>query len=212
MKSVLSLGVMLFALSFCNLGDRLKQLSGTSNSSANTSSNSAKTASATDEGEKPKLTAAQQTISDGAVETKWDQQGISWKLPAGWKKMDIKKETFNFQSPDNAFLLVNISPMSDDFPMDSSRTAYYDQALQQMKQGKYESVRHLDIDGVKGVEWVETPPEDKDGPRRHQWIGYRNYLGQNQMLNVMLSTKGTNFEKHKDNFTAIMYSMKIPKG
>lgn len=137
---------------------------------------------------------------------------MSWKLPAGWKQMDVKKETFNYQSPDNAFLLVNISPMNDDFPMDSSRTAYYDQALQQMKQGKYESVRYLDIDGVKGVEWVETPPEDKDGPRRHQWIGYRNYLGQNQMLNVMLSTKGTNFEKHKDDFPAIMYSMKIPKG
>ena len=81
-----------------------------------------------------------------------------------------------------------------------------------MKQGKYETVRYLEIDGVKGVEWVEAPPEDKDGPRRHQWIGYRNYLGQNQMLNVMLSTKGTNFEKHKDNFPAIMYSMKIPKG
>ncbi|MEJ7848018.1 MAG: hypothetical protein WKF92_08030 [Pyrinomonadaceae bacterium] len=212
MKSVLSLGVLLFALSFCNLGDRLKQLTGSSNPGANNSNNSAKTASGGDEGERPKLTAAQQTIYDSALETKWDQQGMSWNLPAGWKKMDVKKETFNYQSPDNAFLLVNISPMNDDFPMDSSRTAYYDQALQQMKQGKYESVRHLEIDGVKGVEWVETPPEDKDGPRRHQWIGYRNYLGQNQMLNVMLSTKGTNFEKHKDDFPAIMYSMKIPKG
>ncbi len=212
MKSILSIGVMLFALSFCNLGDRIKQLSGTSNSSANSSNNGAKNTADSSDGEIPKLTAEQQTISDGAVETKWDLQGMSWKLPSGWKKMDVKKETFNYQSPDNAFLLVNISPMNDDFPMDSSRTAYYDQALQQMKQGKYESVRYLDIDGVKGVEWVETPPEDRDGPRRHQWIGYRNYLGQNQMLNVMLSTKGTNFEKHKDDFPAIMYSMKIPKG
>jgi len=49
----------------------------------------------------------------------WDQQGISWKLPAGWKKMDVKKETFNYDTPDNAALLVNISLMNDDFPMDS---------------------------------------------------------------------------------------------
>lgn len=212
MNSILSIGILVFALSFCNLGDRLKQMSGTANSGSAPASNTSTAKASESTAETPELTAAQQSISDSAAETKWDQQGMSWKLPAGWKKMDIKKETFNYQSPDNAFLLVNISLMNDDFPMESSRTAYYDQALQQMKQGKYENVRYLEIDGVKGVEWVETPPEDKDGPRRHQWIGYRNYLGQNQMLNVMLSTKGTNFERHRDNFPAIMYSMKIPNG
>lgn len=67
------------------------------------------------------------------------------------------------------------------------------------------------IDDVKGVEWTETIPEDKSGPRRHQWIAFRNYLGQNQQLNMMLSTKGSNFEKHRDDFPAVMYSMKIAK-
>jgi hypothetical protein len=210
MKSILTIGAMFFVFSFCGLTEKLKQIQGGANSS-NSSSNSTKTSGTGSNGEKPVLTSAQQAILDGATEVKWDQQGISWKLPAGWKKMDVKKETFNYDTPDNAALLVNISLMNDDFPMDSSRTAYYDQALQQMKQGKYETVRYLDIDGVKGVEWTETPPEDKDGSRRHQWIGYRNYLGQNQMLNVMLATKGTNFEKHRDDFTAIMYSMKGTK-
>ena len=211
MKSVLSLGVMLFALSFCNLGDRLKQLSGTSNSSANTSSNSAKTASATDEGEKPKLTAAQQTISDGAVETKWDQQGISWKLPTGWKKQDVKREQFFYMGPDNSSLIVSISVMPDSFPMDISLKAYYEQALQQLKNGKYEQVKMLNIDGVQGVEFVEAPPEGKDNPRRHQWIAYRTYLGQKQQLNVMSATKGGNFSKHTDDFAAIVYSTKFVK-
>ncbi|CAN5280091.1 hypothetical protein BH20ACI2_BH20ACI2_01500 [soil metagenome] len=54
-------------------------------------------------------------------------------------------------------------------------------------------------------------PEDRSGPRRHQWIGYRNYLGQKQQLNVMTSTKGTNFGKHTDTFQAILYSMKATK-
>jgi hypothetical protein len=210
MKAILTISAMFFVFSFCGLTEKLKQLQ-TGTGSNSSSSNSTKTSGTTGSAEKPTLTSSQQAIVDGSTEVKWDEQGISWKLPAGWKKMDVKKETFNYDTADNAALLVNISLMNDDFPMDSSRTAYYDQALQQMKQGKYESVRYLDIDGIKGVEWTEAPPEDKDGPRRHQWIGYRNYLGQNQMLNVMLAGKGTNFEKHRDEFTAIMYSMKGTK-
>lgn len=69
----------------------------------------------------------------------------------------------------------------------------------------------VEIDGIAGVEFTEAPPEGKDDPRRHQWIAYRKYLGQTQQLNVMTSTKGTNFNKHTDTFTAILYSMKAVK-
>ncbi len=213
MKLLLSFGTLFTALSFCNLSERLKQVQSSSSTPAsNSAAKSTKAPTGEAAGESPTLTDAQQAIANSGIDVNWPQQGITWKLPSSWKKMDVKKETFNYQSPDNAFLLVNISMMSDDFPMDSSRTAFYDQAMQQLKQGKYETVRYLDIDGVKGVEWTEAPPEEKDGPRRHQWIGYRNYLGQNEMLNVMLSTRGDNFEKHRDDFSAIMYSTKIPKG
>jgi hypothetical protein len=54
-------------------------------------------------------------------------------------------------------------------------------------------------------------PEDKSGPRRYQWLAFRTYAGQQQMLNVMLSTKGSNFDKHRDDFAAVLYSMKIAK-
>ena len=151
MKSLLTLGLIFFAFSFCGLGDRLKQMSGgTSETNSNTASSSNSTAPGTSSSaaEKPKVTASQQAIMDGGTETKWDDQGLSWKLPASWKKMDVKKESFNYQSPDNAFLLVNISVMPDSFPMDTSLKAYHDQALQQLKNGKYESVRLIDIDGV----------------------------------------------------------------
>ncbi len=219
MKTILTLGLISFALTFCGLGDRLKQLTGSPGSNSNTSSSNSGTNSAANppnsssvpSSEKPKLTAEQQTILDTGIEAKWDDQGISWRLPMGWSKMDVKKESFNYKSGDNAFLLVNISVMPDTFPMDVSLKAYYDQAMQQLKNGKYESVRMLEIDGIQGVEFTEAPPEGKDDPRRHQWIAYRTYLGQKQMLNVMTSTKGTNFEKHKDDFPAILYSMKLVK-
>jgi hypothetical protein len=126
--------------------------------------------------------------------------------------MQVMKESFNYGSPGSGFLIASISKMSADFPVDSSLDAYYTSALEKVKQGDYTTARWLEIDGIKGVEFVEAPPEEKDGIRRHQWIAYRNYQGQSQMLNIMLSTSQANFEKQKDTFAAIMYSMKIAKG
>ena len=162
--------------------------------------------------EKAKPTAAQQAIIDGGSETKWDEQGLAWKLPEGWPKMQVMKESLNYGSPANGFLIGTISVMPANFPAAVSMDATYTSALEQLKQGKYEAVRWLEIDGVKGVEWIEAMPEDKEGARRHQWIAFRNYQGQNQQLNIMVTTKGSNFDKQRDTFAAIMYSMKIPKG
>ena len=125
--------------------------------------------------------------------------------------MDVKKESFNYGSSDGAFLIGSISVMPDNFPSEVSLNATYESSLQQLKNGKYENARFLEIDGIKGVEFVEAPPEDKTSPRRHQWIAFRNYQGQNQQLNIMVSTRGNNFDKHRDNFSAVLYSMKIDK-
>lgn len=212
MKLLVSLGIFMFAVSFCGLGERISKLRGDSSTPSNSSSPSGSpTSPGGDTAEKPKLTSDQQAIADGGEKTSWDDQGMSWMLPKGWKKMDVKKEMFNYGSPDNAFLIGTISVMPDNFPSETSLKATYDSSLQQLKNGKYINARYLEIDGIKGVEFVEAPPEDKDGPRRHQWIAFRKYQGQNQQLNIMLSTKGSNFERHKDDFPAILYSMKIGK-
>jgi hypothetical protein len=213
MRSILTLALFAFAFSFCGLQERFKNMSSNSAANSNTSAPRApgSDSNSAPKGEPAQPTAAQKAIIDGGTETKWDAQGLAWKLPAGWKKMDVSKETFNYQSPDNAFLLVNISSLPSSFPMDTSLQAYYDQAMEQLKNGKYESVKMVEIDGIPGVEFVESPPEDRSGVRRHQWIGYRSYLGQNQQLNVMTSTKGSNFDKHGDDFAAILYSMTAVK-
>ncbi|HJS52806.1 MAG TPA: hypothetical protein VJ781_12970 [Pyrinomonadaceae bacterium] len=208
---ILSIGIVLFALTFCGLGERLRQV-GSSNSNGTTSNSTTRSTGGDSDAEKPSLTGAQQAIQDSATEVKWPEQGISWKLPAGWPKMNVMKESFNYGSPANGFLIASISTMPDSFPSDISIKATYDSALELLKQGKYEKVRWLDLDGVTGVEWVEAPPETKDGIRRHQWIGFRKYQGQNQQVNIILSTNGDKFEKQEDAFAAILYSMKIPKG
>lgn len=214
MKSLVGFGVLLFALSFCGLGDRLKQLQGGTPDNSTGSSNSSSTSSKSGDSkfDKPEMTSAQRSIADAGVDVNWDEQGITWKVPTSWKKMDVKKESLNYGNVGEGFLIASISVMPDSFPAETSIDATYDSALEQLKQGKYENVRWLEIDGVKGVEWTEAMPEEKDSPRRHQWIAFRRYQGQNQQLNIMVSTKGSNFEKNRDTFAAIMYSMKIPKG
>jgi len=214
MRSILTLGLITFALTFCGLGERLKGLTGggSSTGSNSTSSNAGSgSGDSSPAAEKPTLTASQQSIQNASSEVNWAEQNISFKLPSGWPKMDVKKESFNYGSPANGFLIASISVMPDSFPADVSIKATYDSALEQLKQGNYENVRWLEIDGVKGVEWTEALKE-KDGIRRHQWIAFRRFQGQNQQLNVMVSTNGEKFDKQKDTFAAIMYSMKIAKG
>jgi len=114
MKSILSLGIIFFALSFCGLTDKFKGLSSDSNTanSNSSTSNSAPTSTTT---EKAKPTGSPQAIIDAGTEVKWDEQGVSWKLPSGWKKMSVAKDSFNYQSPDNAFLLVSVSTLQTIF-------------------------------------------------------------------------------------------------
>ncbi|HTH51459.1 MAG TPA: hypothetical protein VL501_05980 [Pyrinomonadaceae bacterium] len=203
-----SISILIFAFAFCGLGDKLKQMSaGGGNANSNVSS-PAKSSNGGPAAEPAKPTSAQQAIIDGGVETVWKDQGISWRLPAGWSKMEVNKDSFNYQGKDADFLLVSVSTFNDSFPMETSLQAYYDQAIQQMKNGKYTSAKMVTIDGIPGVEFVEASPNGKDDPQRHQWIAYRRYLGAVQQLNVMTSTKAANFGKHTDDFTAILYSMK----
>ena len=215
MKFFVSVGLFIFALSFCNLGERLSKLRGDSssnqNSSANTSVNSSTTKAKDEAVDKPELSGVQQDILNSGQEIKWTEQGITFTLPKNWKKMNVGKTSLNYGSPDLAFLIATVSPMPADFPADISLKANYESAFGQLQNGKHENARYLEIDGIKGVEFTETMPEEKSNPRRHQWIAFRTYLGQNQMLNIMTSTKGNNFEKHRDDFAAILYSMKIDK-
>ncbi len=216
MKSLLSLGLIFFVFSFCGLSEKLKDITGDTSSNSSSGSNTAsapsKPTKSDDSVEKPELTATQQAIQDGGTEITWDDQGISWKLPTSWKKMSSTKLMLNYGSPDNAFLIASVSPLPNAVTPEISLKATYESSLEQLKQGKYEKVRYVEIDGVKGVEWWEAPTEDKGDPRRFQWIAFRNYQGQNQQLNIMLSTQSRNFDKHSDDFPAVMYSMKIPKG
>jgi hypothetical protein len=162
--------------------------------------------------ERPAPSSSQLAALEGGQEVKWDQQGMTWTVPKDWKKMSVETKSLLWSSRsggDLASLIVNISPMAEDFPTDISLKAFYDQAVTRKKNGEVDEVRWLELDGVKGVAFREATPEGADDARRLQWLTYRKYAGQTQMVNLMLATAGRSFDKNKDAFYAILYSTKL---
>jgi hypothetical protein len=99
--------------------------------------------------------------------------------------------------------------MDVSFPTDISIKAFYDQAKNREKNGEVDEVKWLEIDGLKGVEFREAEPEKPDGFRRLQWMAYRKYAGQVQLVNLMLSTNGKGYPQHQDEMYGVLYSTKI---
>ncbi len=214
MKQIPVLIVLALALSLCNLAQKL---TGSKNDNGNSNSNSSSSGTGPGQSglppaEQPEPTSAQTAALSGGQQISWDKQGMTWMLPPNWTKLSEESKSFNWKSPgswDAASLLTNISVMEDTFPTDISLKATYDQQVGRQKQGEVSEVRWLEIDGVRGVQFLETPPEGKENPRRLQWIAFRKFGGQSQMLNIMLASQGQHFEKHKDAMYAILYSMKM---
>jgi hypothetical protein len=133
-------------------------------------------------------------------------------VPPKWTQADIDSKSLLWRSPggsDAANLIVNISAMDESFPTDISIKAFFDAAKTREKNGEVDEVKWLEIDGLKGFEFREANPEKPDGIRRLQWMAYRKYAGQVQLVNLMLSSNGTGFPKHQDAMYGVMYSTKI---
>jgi hypothetical protein len=207
MKHILVLLLLGFALSLCNLSERLHKSGSNSGSSGSSGSSSSSSRSA----EKGQPTAAQTAALAGGQEIKWDRQGMSFTVPPKWTELENESKSFLWHSPgsDAASLNVSISPMDDSFPTDVSIQAFYDGAKTRAKNGEVDELKWVEIDGLTGVQFREANPEKPDGIRRLQWLAYRKYLGQVQMINLMLSSEGKDFDRHKDAMYGILYSTKI---
>jgi hypothetical protein len=208
MKQIPLLLVLGFALSLCNLADKLK-----GSKSTNTSSKSESSSIEPDVNAEPATpTAAQSAALANGQTVKWDQQGMTWTVPPGWKQVSTESKQLVWHSPggsEAANLIVSISAMDDGFPAAISIKAFYDAAKTRMKNGEVDEVKWLNIDGVTGVQFREANPEKADDFRRLQWMAYRKYAGQLQLVNLMLSTNGKGFPTHQDEMYGIMFSSKI---
>jgi len=207
MKYIPLVLVLGFALSLCNLTNKLH--SGKTNSGSGTSSSSDGSGIVAEHGE---ATAAQLAALSGGQQIKWDKQGMSWTVPPKWTETTNETKEFLWRSPggsDAANLIVSISPMDEAFPTDVSIKAFYDGAKTRAKNGEVDELKWVEIDGLKGVQFRESNPEKPDGIRRLQWMVYRKFAGQVQLVNLMLSSSGKGFPEHQDAMYGILYSTKI---
>jgi hypothetical protein len=203
MKHLPLILALVFAVAACNLSNKFKKGNSNSNSS---SSNSSKMGD--DPVEKAAPTAAQTAALANGQEAKWDQQGITWTLPPNWKKQEVRNESLSYGG-DGAFLIVNISTMGESFPADVSIKAMHEGAKTELKNGKYDEVKWLELNGVRGVEFRQSKQEQAGDIRRLEWQAYRTYAGQNQLITMILSTSDGAFAKHQDELYGVMYSTKV---
>ncbi|HSS22236.1 MAG TPA: hypothetical protein VLL54_19350 [Pyrinomonadaceae bacterium] len=204
MKQIPVVLVLGFALSLCNLSNKLK--------SSNSNSPGTTTSSSSGPVEKAELSAAQAQALAGGDTAKWEAQGMSWSVPAKWTQNTDEPLSFGWRSPggwDAANLIVSISAMTEGFPAEMSINSYYDAAKGRMKNGEVDEVKWVEIDGLKGVQFREANPPKPDGIRRLQWMAYRKYAGQLQFVNLILSSSGKGFPTHQDEMYGVLNSMKI---
>lgn len=204
MKHILVLLLLGFALSLCNLSERFKKSSSTSGSPSSSSSSDRSA-------EHGQATSEQAAALAGGQQIKWDRQGMSFTVPPKWTELENESKSFLWHSGGSgaASLNVSISPMDESFPTDASIQAFYDGAKTRAKNGEVDELKWVEIDGLTGVQFREANPEKPDGIRRLQWLAYRKYLGQVQMINLMLASEGKDFDRHKDAMYGILYSTKV---
>src|SRR2546421_4050916 len=116
MKNVLAIMALVLVVAACNLTNKLKT-NGNSNSSSSSAGNPTKIGD--DPVENPAPTSGQMAAIANGQDVKWDQQGISWTLPAGWKKQEVSNNNFQYRG-NAAVLIVTVSAMAPDFPADRS--------------------------------------------------------------------------------------------
>ena len=210
MKQIPLLIALALTLSLCNLTERFTSKNTNQPGSGSSTTTGGAAGSGTETVDHPEPTAAQTKALEGGQSVKWDQQGMSWTLPAGWNKQTVETKQFTYGAPGySAFMTASISPMGEDFPTAVSLKAFYDGAVTRKKNGEVDELRYLEIDGVKGVQFREVNPEKADDIRRLQWIAYRKFAGQTQMVDLILSSNGKNFPGRQDELYAILYSTKL---
>ena len=158
MKQIPVLLVLGFALSLCNLTNKLKP-SSKSGGPGKTATGSSDTDGAV---EKATPTAAQTAALAGGQDVKWDAQGMSWTVPPKWTESTESKE-FLWRSP-GGFDAANLIVTSRRWTKVSNRHKHQGvlrSGEELMKNGEVDEVRWLEIDGLRGVEFREANPKSR---------------------------------------------------
>jgi hypothetical protein len=216
MKLIAAIAMLSMSLSLCGLSEKLGNKGNSNGSSNSNDSSSTKKSGSTSDADAPppEMTSAQKAALEGGQQVVWEGKGLNWTIPAKWTKVNVDENTLQYKSPgawDAGFLIVNISNLGADFPVEISTKAIYDGDATRKQAGEILSYRYLALDGVKGIEDIEAEKSNKEDARRLEWRGYRKRNGLVQLITIIMSSQSQHFPKHDDELHAILYSTKIEK-
>lgn len=143
-------------------------------------------------------------------EAAWKEQGLSFTLPAGWSRIELDTpipDTMNWKGPQGARLLIDVLNGREISSPDNELQTEYERRLYQQKRGKFEEVRYLTLDGVKGL---LRRSEDEESVSLH-WDTFRKHQGKFQYLNVYLSVPRYSFKQRQSELYGILYSIQFAK-
>lgn len=132
------------------------------------------------------------------------KSGIRLSLPSGWQVIRDEPNSLDAQGPNGMWLAIVMNDYGAGFPIESSLQAYKDSAIQEKGQGKLISWEERIIDGVRGIQRVESPMPDPDDPRRITWIGYKGTIG----INIVASSKSRDFDSNYQSLDEVVSSIR----
>ncbi len=148
-------------------------------------------------------------LDSGGRTITWVEQNISVTVPAGWRKgetWDESSRSFRLKGAENASLSVGLGYETDAvFSPENELARVFENMKVGQKEGRYEEVRYLEIDGVKGL---LSRSVDK-GEQTISWIAFRKRGTKLQYVQVFLSTSGPSFNRQPDELYNILSSIKL---
>ena len=156
--------------------------------------------------ETPKLTDAQKESIAKGKKLEWKINGLSWEIPQDMKRSLERDSILTYRSPSSVTLVASAIRSENEEQIKSMFQKNLDSAVKNEKNNLIEQFRYMEINGIKGFEYIERVP-NRDGWRRHQLIALRVFNGQAQFISVFCGAKAGDFDKYKDLCAAILYSM-----
>jgi hypothetical protein len=152
-------------------------------------------------------TAATNNSADGRTIT-WEEQGVSFTVPAGWREEKTEiEDNFKLQGPDGAGLSIDVLSLKAETSPERELAEH--DGLLRLQAGKFDELRYLELDGVRGLFTRAAPGAVVDDAVTLNWVAYRRHKGKQQFISLHLSSPRNSFSKRRDEIYAVLASTKL---
>ena len=144
----------------------------------------------------------------------WAEKGMSFTVPQNWHrdKMDSEGE-MTWVGPDNAKFMIRVGPYKPDYgdaSIEDETTKFYESH----KRYGEESLRYLEISGVRGVYYLRSDKgwDEHSRPQDQKltvWAGQRTYKGERQVIFVHVTSPAETFAKDGDVLFGLLQSIRF---